>query len=82
MWRPETTREKEAREHPKSVIEPIGSKSGVQHNQAQNDQALRDAGCGWCDDLLKIVQYVVCCCGCCSSYDEYHGTQDFDSSDT
>ena len=31
-----------------------------------------------CDSLLKIVQYVVCCCGCCSSWDDYYGVSHVD----
>jgi hypothetical protein len=71
MWRPETIREKEAREHPKTVVEPIGKKPVVQHNQVADDQALKDAGCGWFVDCAKIIEYVICCCGCCSSYESY-----------
>ncbi len=76
MWRPETTREKEARENPKAVAKPIGNKPVVQHNQAENDQALKDDGFGClvdCGKAIKYALYVVCCCGCDTSYEDFEG---------
>jgi len=72
MWRPETNAEKDKREKPKAV-EPIGNKP--EHDQVENDRALEEAGCGWfvnCAKGLEYVMYVVCCCGCGTSYDEYN----------
>jgi hypothetical protein len=77
MWRPETTREKEAREHPKALIEPIGNQSTTQvHDYATNDQALRDDGLGClvdCGKAIRYALYVVCCCGCDTSYEDFEG---------
>ena len=72
MWRPETIKEKEAREHPKAVEKPIGNKPVVQHDQLADAQALEAAGCGWVTACAKVIEYVVCCCGCCSSYESYY----------
>ncbi len=72
MWRPETNAEKNKRENPKPDVEPIGNKHVVQRDQVADDQALSDAGCGWFVDCLKVVEYVICCCGCCSSYESYY----------
>ena len=72
MWRPETTREKEAREHPKAIVEPIGNKFTTQVTQ----NPIEPGSC--CDILQKVVQYVVCCCGCCTSWDTYFGHPNID----
>ena len=74
MWRPETTREKEAREHPKAVIEPTPATQV--HDYAANDQALRDDGLGCvvdCGKAIRYALYVVCCCGCATSYEDFDG---------
>jgi hypothetical protein len=78
MWRPETKAEKNDRENPKPAVEPIGNKHVVQRDQVADDQALRDAGCGWfvnCAKGLEYVMYVVCCCGCGTSYEDYNDLQ-------
>ena len=64
MFRPETRGEKRARENPKVVDQQFGKKPEV--------QVINEGGGGCFDDFIKVVQYVVCCCGCCTSYDEYH----------
>lgn len=78
MWRPETNAEKNKRENPKPVVEPIGNKHVVQRDQVADDQALRDAGCGSlvdCLNFVKYIGYVICCCGCGTSYEDYNDLQ-------
>ena len=29
-------------------------------------------GCGWVTACARVIEYVVCCCGCCSSYESYY----------
>ena len=70
MWRPETRGEKAARENPQVA------KPQPQFGQKPKVEVLSDEGSGCIDDFIKIVQYVVCCCGCCTSYDEFHGHSD------
>jgi len=73
MWRPETKGEKAARENPPPVhIQPVVQAPTV-HTRNM------DLGCF--DECLKVVEYaayVIFCCGCCTSYTEYHGGINFD----
>ena len=76
MWRPETKAEKNAREHPASNVAPVQAAPAINPDDAR--QALQGSCWGsffYClDGCFKGVEYamyVVCCCGCGTSYDEY-----------
>ena len=73
MWRPETTREKAARENPQ-VTMTVTPPPPRTMPQAENP--IKSGS--FCDTLLKGVQYIVCCCGCCTSWDTYYGHTDID----
>ena len=79
MWRPETKEEKDKRENPKAKDPvPVGQNAVQVHDYAANDQALRDVGCGSLVDCLNFIEYigyVICCCGCGTSYEDYNDLQ-------
>ena len=73
MWRPETRGEKAARENPQ-VAKLVDPPPVQVHDQAANDQALRDGGAGCfvdCVNGIQYVLYVICCCGCSTSYEDF-----------
>ncbi len=75
MWRPETTREKEARENPQ-VARLVDPPPVQVHDYARNDQALRDDGFGClvdCGKAIRYALYLVCCCGCGTNYEDFEG---------
>ena len=77
MWRPYEKGELEAKaaaEARKNAPKPINFHPNPAPRVTSEEIArgYEEDGCGWCNDLLKIVQYVVCCCGCCTSYEAYH----------
>lgn len=75
MWRPETIKEKAARENPQAARTVTPTPPVEIHNTAENEQALRDGGWGCFVDCLKVIEYLICCCGCCTSYDAYHSEE-------
>ncbi|MBA2628506.1 MAG: hypothetical protein H0U78_00520 [Rickettsiaceae bacterium] len=77
MWRPETNAEKNAREHPASHAAPVHQAPTMTPDQAK--EVLQGTCWGSFFDCLDscfkgvgYAIYVVCCCGCGTSYDEYY----------
>lgn len=79
MYRQETHREKEAREAPKvkpqvqigqeklQLVEPVKFEKG----SCEEGFFKGLASC------CNVIGYLVTCCGCCKSWDEYNGHVDY-----
>ena len=71
MWRPETNAEKHKRENPTSrdIPKPRQEPTIIPDHSGEGGVL----GClSSCSKGLEYVMYVLCCCGCSTSYDEYN----------
>ena len=76
MWIPETRGEKAAREHPQ-VARPVAPPPPTM-TPAEGREGLKGTSIGSCFDAIdscclpiKYIMYVICCCGCDTSYADY-----------
>lgn len=78
MWRPETKGEKAARENPAPNRIPDNRPIPPSMTPEEGREGLKGTSMGSCLDTIdscclpiKYIMYVICCCGCDTSYADY-----------